>query len=94
MRAKSRLEVKDINKDGLFESKRSGNPLEPVYNWRDNDQKQLSHSYGFIEGSRPMKLIKQPANRPANTCLDTKDIEGTAANSLNAKSYFIDVLLC
>lgn len=40
-----------------------------------------------------MNLIKQALNRPANLCLDTKDIEGTAANSLNAKAHFIDVLL-
>ena len=35
IKANSNLEVKDINKDGVFETKRTVNPLNPVYNWRD-----------------------------------------------------------
>lgn len=46
-----RLEVKDINKDGIFETKRVVNPLKPEYHWRDNDDKQLNSGYGVISGS-------------------------------------------
>lgn len=34
LQAKSRLEVKDINKDGIFESNRRTDPLQPTYHWR------------------------------------------------------------
>lgn len=46
-----RLEVKDINKDGIFETKRVVNPLKPEYQWRDNDDKHLNSGYGIISGS-------------------------------------------
>ena len=49
VQAHGRLEVKDILKDGTFESKRSTNPLEPNYQWRDKDDKGVvNNSYGKI----------------------------------------------
>lgn len=35
LNAVSRLKVEDINKEGVFESKRVTNPLAPIYKWRD-----------------------------------------------------------
>jgi hypothetical protein len=31
----SRLDVLDINKEGMFKSNRLANPLDPVYQWKD-----------------------------------------------------------
>ena len=46
IKANSNLEVKDINKDGIFETKRTVNPLNPVYNWRDQEDKGPNEQYG------------------------------------------------
>jgi len=45
--------VKDINKDGVFETKRMTNPLNPNYNWRDNEHEpqRVNQSYGQIVGN-------------------------------------------
>jgi hypothetical protein len=86
-----RLEVKDINKDGIFESTRNTNPLQPEYHWRDNDDKNLNQSYGGIGGSLPKQIHPSAINKPNNFCLGIKDIEGTQANSFFAKSHFVDV---
>jgi hypothetical protein len=89
-----RLQVKDINKDGLFESTRSTNPLQPAYHWRDNEDKTLNHSYGCIRGSEPRQIHPSSVNRANNLCLGIGDIEGTQANSFFAKSHFVDVAFC
>ena len=39
----------DINKDGTFETKRTGDPLNPKYQWRDEDDKALNNNYGNIK---------------------------------------------
>lgn len=49
-----RLDVKDINNDGIFVSKRTCdpvNPLNPIYQWRDNvdDKTGLSFTKGVME---------------------------------------------
>jgi len=44
----NRLDVKDINRDGLFETRRKNNPtnpLDPVYTWRDT-RMSLNEKYG------------------------------------------------
>lgn len=48
LNAISRLQVKDINKDGIFESTRHTNPLIPNYEWRDdeNDKQKVNMGYG------------------------------------------------
>jgi hypothetical protein len=46
----SRLEVSDINKDGIFKSTRHADPLDPVYQWRDELEK-INDKYGKIEGN-------------------------------------------
>jgi hypothetical protein len=86
-----RLQVKDINKDGIFESSRTTNPLKPEYHWRDNDDKDLNNSYGVIRGSEPRQVHPSAVNKPNDLCLGIKDIEGTQANSFFAKSHFVDV---
>lgn len=55
IKAHSNLEVKDINKDGVFESNRHVNPLNPTYQWRDVEDKQLNDKYGQINGTQPKR---------------------------------------
>ena len=46
--AVNRLDVKDINTDGIFISKRRENPinpLEPKYSWRDNVDDKVGLSF-------------------------------------------------
>lgn len=88
---KSRLEVKDINKDGIFETRRTVNPLMPTYNWRDEEQQPPNPVYGSIKGCEVRKLHPETVNRPNNLCLNTKDIEGSQSNSCFAKAHFLDV---
>ncbi len=85
--------MKDINKDGLFESARMTNPLQPTYHWRDNDNKQLNSGYGYINGNNPKQIHPLSVNRPNNFCLGIKDIDGSQANSFYSRSHFIDVVL-
>lgn len=71
----SRLQVKDINKDQLFETKRTVNPLLPTYQWRDNDDKQLLNAqYGVIQGSDVKRIHPTVVNKPNNMCLGINDI--------------------
>jgi len=91
LNVKPKLEVKDINKDGIFETNRSINPLQPSYVWRDDDDKKLNPNYGQIKGNEVRKLHPSQVNRPNNYCLDVKDIDGTQSNSCFVKAHFIDV---
>ena len=86
-----RLEVKDINKEYIFESRRSTNPLQPNYQWRDDFDKNLNRDYGSIQGSNVRQMHPTSVNRPNNLSLGIKDIEGTQANSYYARSHFVDV---
>lgn len=85
------MEVKDINKDCIFETNRRTDPLQPTYHWRDDDDKNLNSGYGRINGSEPKRMHPLSVNRANNLCLGIKDIEGTQANSFFAKSHFVDV---
>lgn len=93
LNAVSRLEVKDINKEHKFETKRSTNPLEPNYNWRDDYDRNLNQQYGHISGTNVRQMHPAQVNRPNNLNLNVKDIEGTQANSYYARSHFVDVPL-
>lgn len=66
--------MKDINKDGIFESNRSVNPLQPNYQWRDQDDKSLNSNYGKINGTNPRQVHPVTVNRPNNMCFDLNDI--------------------
>jgi hypothetical protein len=83
--------VKDINKDLIFETTRTTNPLNPNYFWRDNDDKKINDHYGAIQGAEVKKIHPTNINKTNNLCLGINDIEGTQANSFNAKAHFIDV---
>lgn len=48
--------MKDINKDGIFESTRVVNPLIPSYYWRDEEGKDLNKNYGEIKGANPKQM--------------------------------------
>lgn len=43
----SRLDVGDINKEGMFKSTRMADPLDPVYQWKDELEK-INMKYGKI----------------------------------------------
>lgn len=89
----SYLDVKDINRDGIFESKRITNPLAPSYTWRDQDDKSVNPNYGEIVGTTPKQIhpLEVSQTRPLNLSLNIQDIEGTKSNSFAEKTYFIDV---
>ena len=91
--AVSRLDVKDINRDGVFESARKKypiDPLEPVYTWRDTAS-TVNQRYGNLS-NRPKDLIPAVVRQPHNLALSTYDIEGAKANSSNERKYFFSVL--
>lgn len=90
LNAVSRLEVKDINKDMIFETNRRVDPLQPNYMWRDDDDKNLNKAYGQIVGSEVKRNHPQSVNKPNNLSLGIKDIEGTQANSFFSRSHFVD----
>lgn len=83
----------DINKDGTFETKRTGDPLNPKYQWRDEDDKALNNNYGKINGSNPKQMHPTKINKPNNYCLDLNDIEGTKTGSCFSKAHFLEVIL-
>lgn len=91
VKAVARLDVKDINKDMIFETTRHTNPLQPNYMWRDDDDKRLNATYGQIQGSEVRRMHPATVNKPSMS-LNTRDIEGTQANSFYARSHFVDVL--
>ena len=69
------------------------NPLAPIYNWRDQEDKGPNDHYGEIKGTVPRRM--HPAEiaptRPQNSCLNINDIDGTKANSTFSKAHFLDV---
>ena len=69
-----RLEVKDINKDMIFETNRRTDPLKPSYMWRDDDDRTLNKQYGKIEGSEVRRIHPHSVTKPNNLCLGIKDI--------------------
>ena len=90
--AVSRLEVKDINRDGTFVSARTvrpSDPLEPTYTWRDT-REAVNRTYGSL-GNRPKELIPAVVRKPESVDLKTCDIEGAQANSSNERKYFFSV---
>ena len=92
MNAVSRLNVKDINKDGVFVSKRTHsptNPLEPAYTWRDRGDR-VNERYGDI-GNHPKQQIPENPNRRSDLNYSTYDIEGAKSNSFNERRYFLSV---
>lgn len=91
IRAVARLDVKDINKDLIFQTTRHTNPIQPSYLWRDQEDKSLNNEYGRITGSEAKRSHPLSVNRPNNLSLNVKDIEGSQANSFYARSHFIDV---
>ena len=91
--AVSRLDVKDINKDGTFISKRTQsptNPLDPSYTWRDANRYVVNSHYGDI-GNHNRQQIPQHVNRRSDLNYSTHDIEGAKANSYNDRRYFVNV---
>lgn len=77
----NRLDVKDINRDGIFVTRRMANPvnpLEPTYTWRDN-RESINQQYGEI-GNHSRRLYDE-SNRKLDRSLNVKDIEGTQTNS-------------
>jgi len=91
LHAVPRLEVKDINKDMIFETKRVTDPLKPSYLWRDDDDKNLNKQYGKIEGSEVKRIHPLSVSKDNNLCLGIKDIDGSQANSFFSRYHFIDV---
>lgn len=82
--AVNRLEVKDINNDGVFISKRRENPvnpLEPSYTWRE-ERAKVNDRYGEI-GNHPKEIIPSKVNKRQDSSLGIYDIEGASANSSN-----------
>ena len=93
MEAVNRLDVKDINRDGTFISKRiqiPTNPLEPSYSWRDSKDR-VNYQYGDI-GNRSRMPIEPKPNRKVDMSLNANDIEGTKANSYYDRKLFLSVL--
>jgi hypothetical protein len=90
--AVQRLNVKDINRDGSFVSKRTlspTNPLEPSYTWRDRGD-STNYQYGDI-GNRSRVNASQRINKPNDLAYNVHDIEGAKANSSNERRYFFSV---
>lgn len=67
------VDPRDINKQWVFNSKRSVNPLMPEYAHRDTDG-QLSR-IGFVDGSKPKELVRT-TTVPHSRHLITFDIDG------------------
>jgi hypothetical protein len=64
------LEVKDINNDGIFVSKRKSNPTNPntpSYVWQEQRDK-LNCSYGEI-GNHPREIIPQIVNKQSKALI-------------------------
>jgi hypothetical protein len=61
-----------------FQSKRSVNPLNPVYDIRDEDGKLIK--YGNVEKSVP-KVIPERKKGPISMGLKTDDISGATAGT-------------
>jgi len=53
---------------------------------------KVNISYGDIQGNGPKKIYPANINKP-NLSLNTRDIEGTTANSTFMRSYFPDVII-
>jgi len=90
--AVNRLDVKDINNDGVFISARKcnpTNPLEPSYTWRD-ERTSINQRYGDI-GNHPSQIIPGKVNKRDDLSLGVYDIEGAKANSSNERKYFFSV---
>ena len=90
--AVNRLDVKDINRDGLFVSKRKlrpTNPLEPAYTWRDT-RDNVNSIYGDI-GNHSKVQHPSYINRRNDLSYNVHDIEGAKANSCNERRYFLSV---
>jgi hypothetical protein len=90
--AVNRLDVKDINRDGIFVSKRISSPtdpLNPTYTWRDTKE-MVNQQYGNL-GNQPRHLIADRVNRKNDLAINPHDIEGAKANSLNDRRYFLSV---
>ncbi len=87
--------MKDINKDGIFETNRHVNPLEPNYLWRDNNNEmtKVNSTYGHIEGNHPKKLHPTEVHKKNDLMYNTRDIEGTTSNSAFNRAHFMDVRL-
>lgn len=87
----SRLKVEDINKEGIFESRRQTNPLAPVYKWRDEDTTtKLNTDYGKIEGNKTKEKHPTVVNKMGYSNLKTSDIDGACHNSYYDRNYFLE----
>ncbi|CAD8154622.1 unnamed protein product [Paramecium pentaurelia] len=73
------LQVKDINNDQLHKYIRNTNPIEPIYQHRDEEGKLVQ--IGFIDGSKTKQLHPITINKFASSILTTQDIVGAQAGS-------------
>jgi hypothetical protein len=72
------LKVDDINDKYRNKSKRTTNPLEPVYTYKADPEYDDPIEIGYIYGSRPKERTHKLSN---NNNLNTKDILGAQADS-------------
>jgi hypothetical protein len=76
------MDPKDINKDGIFQTTRVSNPLNPSYQVRDSDGNITT--IGEVSGSKPKQYVRADSNAHSRH-LDTSDIEGAKAGSIYNK---------
>jgi len=71
-------DIKDINQEWEFQTKRTTNPLEPNYQTRDEEGNLVT--IGNIEGAKPR--LQHEVKEPYIRSLHTGDIAGASAGSL------------
>lgn len=76
------MDPKDINKDGIFQTTRVPNPLNPSYQIRDSEGNIVT--IGDVEGSKPKQYVRSGSNAHGRN-LNTTDIEGATAGSIYNK---------
>jgi hypothetical protein len=75
---------RDINRDGIFKTTRTVNPLMPVYTHRGEDGKLTL--IGEVEGSQPRPVVRTTTD-PHNRHLITSDIEGAKTGTVGIGAF-------
>jgi hypothetical protein len=75
---------RDINRDGIFKTTRTVNPLMPVYSHRGEDGKLAL--IGAVEGSQSRTVVRT-TTYPHNRHLITSDIEGAKTGTVGVGAF-------
>ena len=79
------LDYSDLTRD-IFKTSRHISPLDPVYNFKPQNNKEKPYSYGLIEKSKPQ--TNYPFHYDPAFNLKTDDIDGCAAGTKNKVTKF------